>query len=211
MLAEAQGKITKSPFVGYQLHSEPSRRSFLMKDELRRMTIVAPQNDMESIVLDAFLFSCFTGLAYTDIRRLTISDIVKSDKQWHISIQRQKTRTSVDVPLLQLPARILHKYYRCDSDSPIFHLPTNCWCNKLLKTITSRAGITKRVTFHTARHTFATTVTLAYGVPIEIVSRMLGHTDIKTTQIYAKVLKGAINTEMRRASSQIDMYFEKCS
>ena len=208
MLAVTQGEMAVNPFTGYQLHSESSQRSFLMKEELRRVAIVVPQNDMETIVLDAFLFSCFTGLAYADIRRLTFSDIVKIEERWHIAIRRKKTRTSVDVPLLQLPSRILRKRYALNNNAPIFPLPTNCWCNKLLKIIALRAGIAKRVTFHTARHTFATTVTLAYGVPIEIVSRMLGHTDIKTTQIYAKVLKVAINSEMNRVSDQIDMYFE---
>lgn len=208
MLAVTQGEIPINPFTGYQLHSESSQRCFLMKEELRSMANELPRNDMESIVLEAFLFSCFTGLAYADIKRITYDDVVKIGEQWHIVIRRKKTRTSVDVPLLQLPLRILQKRYSRNNNAPIFSLPTNCWCNKLIKSIASRAGITKRVTFHTARHTFATTVTLAYGVPIEIVSRMLGHTDIKTTQIYAKVLKTTINSEMTRVSDQIDMYFE---
>lgn len=207
MLAVTQGEMAVNPFTGYQLQSESSQRSFLMKEELRHVAIVVPQNDMETIVLDTFLFSCFTGLAYADIRRLAFSDIVKIEERWHIAIRRKKTRTSVDVLLLQLPSRILRKRYALNNNAPIFPLPTNCWCNKLLKIIALRAGIAKRVTFHTARHTFATTVTLAYGVPIEVVSRMLGRTDIKTTQINAKVLKVTINSEMNRVSDQIDMYF----
>lgn len=208
MLAVSQGLIPQNPFVGYELRSEPSRRAFLTKEELRSMINLQTNSDMEAVVLDAFLFSCFTGLAYTDIACLTMNDVITVDKRWFITTRRIKTHTPVDVPLLHLPIQIIKKYYN-EGHDVIFVLPTNCWCNKLLKVLAERANIDKHVTFHTARHTFATTITLAYGVPIEAVSRMLGHTDIKTTQIYAKVLEALVCSEMRRASDRINSYFQR--
>ena len=112
------------------------------------------------------------------------------------------------VPLLKIPQKILQRYMDEANDEHIFTLPTNCWCNRVIKDMAQRANINKRITFHTARHTFATTVTLSYGVPIEAVSRMLGHTDIKTTQIYAKILESVVNSEMQRASDRINIYFQ---
>ena len=100
------------------------------------------------------------------------------------------------------------KYYDGDDERAIFRLTSNGWCNRLLKTTLRNAGINRRLTFHSARHTFATTVTLANGVPIEVVSRMLGHTDIKTTQIYAKVLQTSVSSEMQRISKNIDSYYD---
>ena len=101
-----------------------------------------------------------------------------------------------------------NEYYDGDDERAIFRLTSNGWCNRLLKTTLRNAGINRRLTFHSARHTFATTVTLANGVPIEVVSRMLGHTDIKTTQIYAKVLQTSVSSEMQRISKNIDSYYD---
>ncbi len=109
---------------------------------------------------------------------------------------------------MKIPQKILQRYMLVTADEHIFTLPTNCWCNRVIKDIAQRANINKQITFHIARHTFATTVTLSYGVPIEAVSRMLGHTDIKTTQIYAKILESVVNREMQRASHLINLYFQ---
>ena len=208
MLAIACGRINQNPFLGYQLRSEPSRRHFLLKEELRRMMLVSARNDKERIILDAFIFGCFTGLAYSDISGLTRRDIIIDEQQWAIATRRNKTHTSVEVPLLKIPQKILQRYMDEANDEHIFTLPTNCWCNRVIKDMAQRANINKRITFHTARHTFATTVTLSYGVPIEAVSRMLGHTDIKTTQIYAKILESVVNSEMQRVSDRINIYFQ---
>jgi integrase len=99
------------------------------------------------------------------------------------------------------------RYEKDDPYIPIFSLPSNGHCNNIIRNIMNRIGIDKRVTFHSARHTFATTITLANGVSIEAVSKMLGHADIKTTQIYAKTLRSTVSSEMHRISPCIDSSF----
>jgi site-specific recombinase XerD len=143
-------------------------------------------------VRDMFLFSCFTGLAYADIKKLKRSEIGKGidGKDW-IFTSRQKTDTDSRIPLLPEAMTILKKYEgdpQCVNMDRAFPVMSNQRMNAYLKEIADCCGITKHLTFHIARHTFATTVTLSNGVPIETVSKMLGHRDLKTTQHYAKIL-----------------------
>ena len=208
LLAVSRGLLGSNPFTGYKLHSEHTDKNFLMKDELRRLSCVTLDSPARQLVLDAFLFSCFTGLSFSDVGKFSMNDIVKRNGKLYISTHRMKTGTSVDVPLLRVPHRLIMKYYDGDDERAIFRLTSNGWCNRMLKTALRNAGINRRLTFHSARHTFATTVTLANGVPIEVVSRMLGHTDIKTTQIYAKVLQTSVSSEMQRISKNIDSYYD---
>lgn len=207
LLATSRGLIGRNPFSGYKLHAERTDKDFLMKDELRRLLGVTLESPPRQLVLDAFLFSCFTGLSFSDIRRFSMNDVVGRNGKLYIATRRMKTRTSVNVPLLQPPHRLILKYYSGDNFQPLFPLSSNGWCNRALRAALWQAGIDRPLTFHSARHTFATTVTLANGVPIEVVSRMLGHTDIKTTQIYAKVLQASVSSEMQRASKNIDSYY----
>ncbi len=206
--AVSRGLLNSNPFTGYKLHSVRTDKNFLMKDELRRLSGIVLESPARQLVLDAFLFSCFTGLSFSDVGRFSMNDIVKRNGKFYISTRRLKTGTSVDVPLLRLPYRLVQKYYRGDDEQILFRLSSNGWCNRTLKTVLRNAGIERRLTFHSARHTFATTVTLGNGVPIEVVSRMLGHTDIKTTQIYARVLQTAVSSEMQRVSKNIDSYYD---
>lgn len=205
--AISNGIISKNPFVGYAMRTEVSHRSFLVKEELQSLMQYHPKNQTESIVLDAFLLSCFTGLAYADILRLRMNNIIELGDRRYIATSRTKTKVAVEVPLLNLPEKIIMRYNRDDPFEPIFSLPSNGHCNNILRHITNEIGIDKRITFHSARHTFATTITLANGVSIEAVSRMLGHVDIKTTQIYAKILRSTISSEMQRISPCIDSSF----
>lgn len=205
--AMSVGIISKNPFTGYTVRTEASHRCFLAKEELQNLMQYCPQNQTESIVFDAFLLSCFTGLAYTDILRLRMIDIIELGSQKYIATSRAKTKVSIEVPLLKLPAQIIMRYEKDDLYIPIFSLPSNGHCNNIIRNIMNRIGIDKRVTFHSARHTFATTITLANGVSIEAVSKMLGHADIKTTQIYAKTLRSTVSSEMHRISPCIDSSF----
>lgn len=207
LLAASRGLVSRDPFIGYKLHAERTDKNFLMKDELRRLLGITLESPPRQLVLDAFLFSCFTGLSFSDVKRFSMNDVVRRNGRLYISTRRMKTRTSVDVPLLRFPHKLVFKYYDGDIRRPLFPLSSNGWCNQMLRAALRLAGIERRLTFHSARHTFATTVTLANGVPIEVVSRMLGHTDIKTTQIYAKVLQTAVSSEMQRASKNIDSYY----
>ena len=151
-------------------------------------------------VRDIFLFCCFTGLAYADVNKLKRNEIVKGlDGEMWIFTKRKKTDTPCRIPLLPPALGLLNKY----SDHPVccnlgkaLPVSTNQKMNAYLKEIAAICGIDKLLTFHIARHTFATTVTLSNGVPIESVSKMLGHTNIKTTQHYAKILDLKVSQDM---------------
>ena len=115
--------------------------------------------------------------------------------------RRQKASTPVDVPLLDVPLQILAKYEDCCPNGKLLPMPSNQKCNVYLKEIAAICGIEKRLTFHLARHTFATTVTYANGVPIELVSKMLGHRSLCTTQIYAKIVNDKLAEDMAKLST----------
>ena len=135
---------------------------------------------------DIFLFCCYTGLAYIDVKTLTTENLVqKADGKWWIVTKRTKTEVPVNVPLLEVPMRLIKKYEPLRKGNLVFPVYSNQKSNDYLKEIAALCDIHKDVTFHVARHTFATTVTLENGVPIESVSKMLGHTNVQTTQIYA--------------------------
>ena len=151
-------------------------------------------------VRDIFIFSCYTGLAYIDVAKLCTNDIVIGidGKRW-IKTKRTKTKSLSSIPLLPIAERIIAKYSSlpCDKDQllPVY---SNQKTNGYLKEIADLCGITKNLTFHVARHTFATTITLANGVPIESVSKMLGHKSLKTTQHYAKILDAKLAEDMNK-------------
>ena len=158
------------------------------------------------MVRDLFVFSCFTGLAYIDVANLTPENIVTlDDKQW-IMTKRQKTSVATNVLLLDIPKNIIEKYsgktYR---DGKLFPMLTNQRTNSYLKEIADICGIKKDLTFHMARHTFAT-MSLSKGVSMESVPKMLGHTNIKTTQIYARITNKKIEYDMEQLAGKLDKF-----
>lgn len=211
-LAIGQGIMSSNPFIGYRLHSEYRRKNFLMKEELRTLINHIPDTATKRLVLDAFLFSCFTGLSFSDVKSITLQNLVAKNGYTYIYMCRKKTHQAVEIPLLHLPKTILLRYFE-QKASPgngrkyLFALPSNYHCNNLLRSILQQVGITRPITFHSARHTFATTVTLANGVPLEVVRALLGHTDIKTTQIYAQVLKSSVQSAAKHLSKVINSYY----
>ncbi len=201
--AIARGLLPHNPFTGYKLHCRRPNKSFLTSDELRLFLDYKPSSKAQCRVIDAFIFSCFTGLAYSDLKQLKMSDINMHNGRYSLSLRRTKTGADVYVPLLHLPYVLITRHRNC-GEGTLFDLPSNNWCNTVLRSAASEMGINKRVSFHVARHTFATTITLANGIPIEVVSSMLGHASIKTTQIYARVLQASVTAEMSRASKSIE-------
>ncbi len=192
--------IDKDPMFGYKLKSKPVERPFLTEDELLCISEKQFGTDRLSQVRDAFVFCCFTGLAYSDIQKLKLSDIGKGvdGKQW-IFTNRKKTGTRSAIPLLSTALDILDRYAHhpyCLKNDKAIPVGSNQKMNEYLKEIATICGINKPLSSHIARHTFATTVTLLNGVPIESVSKMLGHTNIRTTQIYAKVLDTKVSADM---------------
>ena len=193
--------ITADPFVFYKNTAKPKEKGFLTQDELNR--IMAKQYVTSRLVhvRDIFIFSCYTGLSYADVKKLKKSVIAKGvdGKLWILS-SREKTETITNIPLLPQAKEIIDRYADyppCVSKGLALPVLSNQKMNSYLKEIADLSGITKTLTFHMARHTFATTITLSNNVPIETVSKMLGHTSIKTTQHYAKLLDTRIANDMQ--------------
>ncbi|HAI44649.1 MAG TPA: recombinase, partial [Maribacter sp.] len=151
-------------------------------------------------VRDIFVFCCFTGLAYADVKKLTNADIViGSDGEKWIKTRRTKTDTRSNIPILPIALAIIEKYEDDEllkEKDLVLPVLSNQKMNSYIKEIADCCGIVKNLTFHLARHTFATTVTLTNGVPIESVSKMLGHTNLRTTQHYAKILDMKVGKDM---------------
>ncbi len=198
------GWANKSPFVSFKLKFENTERGYLSMEELSSLMNKQLTSKRLEQIRDVFVFSCFTGLAYCDAQALTSEHIIaSSDGRPWLRTRRQKTSAPVDVPLLDVPLQILAKYEGSCPDGKLLPIPTNQKCNDYLKEIAALCGIDKRLTFHLARHTFATTVTLTNGVPIESVSKMLGHRSLKTTQIYAKIVNDKLAEDMARLSDRL--------
>lgn len=192
--------IDKEPFAQYQLKFKKVDKSFLTTEELALIENKEIAIERLEYIRDLFVFACYTGLAYADAMALEPGHIQKGQdgKMW-IRTSRQKTQVSVTTPLLPEALAILHRYKehpRSNAFGKIFPPISNQRLNTYLKELADVCGIEKHLTFHLARHTFATSVTLANGVPIETVSKMLGHTKIATTQIYARVLEKKISEDM---------------
>ena len=193
--------LDKDPFKSYKITTKETHRNFLMEDELETLikkNISVPRLDQ---VRDIFLFSCYTGLSYTDVMALTRNNIsIGIDGEQWIFTTRAKTDTTSRVPLLPVAKNIIEKYSnRPDIINSGKLLPklTNQRLNSYLKEISDVCEFKKTLTFHCARHTFATTVTLTNGVPIETVGKMLGHKSLRTTQIYAKILDTKVSSDMQ--------------
>jgi site-specific recombinase XerD len=186
LIAKSNGWIHVDPFANYKYHTEKTERAFLTEQEIER--IMQKEFTIERLehVRDVFIFSCFCGLAYIDVFNLTESNIrTASDGQLWLIGERVKTGVRYRVPLLDIPLQIIEKYKGTQKNKVLLPIISNQKMNAYLKEIADICGIDKTLSFHVARHSFAT-LTLTKGVSIESVSKMLGHTNIKTTQYYAK-------------------------
>jgi len=197
----ANGWIERDPFINYKCKIVEVERAFLSQDEIESMFNKTLSTDRLNQVKDIFLFSCFTGLAYADVKKLSRKNIgFGVDGEKWIFINRTKTDTRSNIPILPIASFILEKHEnhpQVVNQDKLLPILSNQKMNSYLKEIADACGITKELTFHIARHTFATTVTLSNGVPIESVSKMLGHKNIKTTQHYAKILDLKVSDDMR--------------
>jgi site-specific recombinase XerD len=197
----ANGWLDKSPFVNYKSKVKEVERAFLVEEEIQRLTDKEFATERLNQVKDIFLFSCFTGLAYIDVKKLTKNNItIGIDGEKWIYTNRQKTDTRSNIPLLPMAEEIIAKYKehpQCLNEGKLLPVLSNQKMNAYLKEMADLCGINKELTFHIARHTFATTVTLTNGVPIESVSKMLGHKNLRTTQHYAKILDRKVSDDMK--------------
>lgn len=199
--------LAKDPFAKFKQHFDKVERFYLTKEELAAIEKKKFTIERLQIVKDLFLFSCYTGLAYIDTINLTTENIVKGidGNDWLIT-SRQKTDTDVRIPLLPQAEILIKKYQnhpKAANHGTLFPVISNQKTNAYLKEIADLCNINKVITFHIARHTFATTITLSNGVPIESVSKMLGHTTIRSTQVYAKVVEQKLSEDMQNLKNRM--------
>lgn len=195
--SEKLGLISHNPFHFYVIRFNKTDRVTLIQEEVDRIWKKDFRTSRLAIIRDLFIFSCYTGLSYIDICRLKKDDIqLSSDNKHWISIHRMKTDGVSQIPLLPVPLQIIEKYKEVRPDDLLFPLTSNQKTNEYLKEIAEICHINKKVTFHVARHTFAT-LALSNKVSVESISSMLGHSSIKTTQIYAKITPLKISNEMQ--------------
>jgi integrase len=193
--------ISKNPFVNYKCQYTRVNREVLSETELTNMkdkVIGIPRLDE---VKDVFLFCCFSGYSFADVERISNNDLERGiDGDFWIFTERKKTGVTSNVPLLPEAHEIIKKYEdhpTCVNNNRLLPVKSNQKMNAYLKEVAAVCGIKKNLTMHMARHTFATTVTLSNGVPIETVSKMLGHSKLATTQIYAQVLENKVSEDMQ--------------
>lgn len=193
------GWIATDPFANYKGRYRSVDHSVLTEEDIETLARKEFVSDRLDQVRDTFLFCCFTGLAYSDVQKLTLAQISKGiDGLSWIFTQRTKTETTSNIPLLPQAKKIMEKYADypvCVSKGVLLPVPSNQKLNEYLEEIATLCGIDKPMTSHIARHTFATTVALQNGVPIETVSKILGHKSIRTTQIYAKIMDTKVSEE----------------
>ena len=190
--------VERDPFAKFSLKFVKNERHYLSQKELDLLINSELNHTYQNKTKDIFIFSCYTGLSYIDVKNLMKKDIVKGidGKDW-IFTKRQKTDHPIKIPLLDVAESIIHKYKEeMRNNDKLLPVYSNQKLNTYLKEVAKELKINKYLTFHSARHTFATTVTLSNGVPIETVSKLLGHTKLSTTQIYAKVLESRISSDI---------------
>ena len=200
-IAVMNGYIPYNTLSMYKVVREPVNMEYLNEAELQK--IIDFESPLEHLVRtrDMFLFGCFTGLSYIDIKTLSREHFETDDegRRW-IKKRREKTGVLSRIPVLPIAQSILDKY---SGGKVLLPMPDNADVNRYLKDIAVLCEIDKRVCFHTSRHTFATTVTLTNGVPIESVSKMLGHRSLKTTQVYAKIAHNKLAEDMSNLSNRL--------
>lgn len=206
--AIADGIITTYPFTGYEPVHPKTVQKYLTAEELQRIMTTPLHRQTLYHTRDMFLFSCYTGISYRDMRLLTKDNLsLAEDGTWWIRSARQKTKVEFEIPLLDLPLQILKKYRDTASGDRLLPMYCNSTLNLYLKEIARICNINRPLVFHAARHTYATEITLSHGVPLETVSKMLGHSRIETTQIYAKVTDDKISADTKVLNRKISEHF----
>ena len=199
------GWIASDPFVGFRVTGKYRDRRFLSESEFQAVMDVQVPNYKTAIVKDIFVFCCFTGLSYADVKKLSYDDTHTDERSdvWIID-NRAKTGTQFRVKLLPVAKELVERYSRLRlSDNKVFPVKDCASMDMSLRHVARHAGLSFNPTMHVARHTFATTITLSQGVPLETVSKMLGHKHITTTQIYAKITNDKIGRDMDMLSEKI--------
>lgn len=212
MRAFNKGLLRNDPFFDYTFEKIISNPRWLSHDEIDRLMKLEIKSPAQNFVRDIFLFSVFTGISYIDLKNLQHTDIgQQEDGSLWIILNRQKTGATSYIPLLDIPKKIIDKYKNTKfsgDEGRIFKIRSSASVNGHLKELSKSAKINKRLVYHMSRHSFGTEICLSGGVPIETVSRMMGHLSIKTTQIYAEATRTKINEDMTKLAERIEGKYE---
>lgn len=207
-LARNLGVIHFDPFYLHHTKWEKVKIEYLTKHEIKKIIDKEITTQRLDVVRDIFLFGIFTGLSYIDIKNLTVNNIQQQhDGSYWIITSRQKTDNSVELPLLDIPKKIIAKYEEVRDGLKLLPVMSNQKLNSYLKELADICGITKRLNFHVARHSFSTSIMLDHGVSMETLSKVLGHSNIKTTQIYAKVTNKKVSYEMNVLAKKLKLSY----
>ena len=197
------GYLHRNPFAQYHASLSVKERQFLTEEELQKLMNHSFAMMSFSQIRDMFVFGCLTGISYIDIKHLTTDHLVNINNSWWIVASRKKTKVPFRVKLLDSALRIIERYEPFRNGNRLFHLHANTYMNRALKMIAKECGIGKHLTFHMSRHTFST-LALSKGMPIESVSKILGHTKITTTQIYAKITTEKLEYDIALFGEQLE-------
>jgi|TARA_B110000971_G_scaffold53950_1_gene54969 site-specific recombinase XerD len=205
-LAIEEGIILKHPFRGFSMSLKEIQPTFLSLPEIGRLRDVQLGSKRLILVRDLFLFACFTGLAYSDIKNLQYRHLVDDGDQMWIRITRKKTGVIAEIPFIHDSRIVLDKYWNPQylPESRVFPILSNQKMNAYLKEIATVAKVNERLTFHMARHTFATTITLRHGMSLEVLSKVLGHKNLRSTQHYGKIMNHRIMDEMKTIADKLN-------
>ena len=205
-IAQNNGWLDYNPFCGHKISLQRKDRIHLTMDEVESIINIdfIKHKDSYECIRDLFIFCVYTGISYIDLKNLTKENLKRSGNETWICFQRYKTGITCSIPLLKIPLDILGKYANKSKIGILLPVPAYQTLLYGIKRIAEMCGIEKHITWHQSRHTFASEICLLNGVPIETISRMLGHTDIKTTQIYAKTSNTIIRRDMAMLSERLD-------
>ena len=204
-IARNDGRLLFNPFAGYINSPESVDRGYITREAIHTMMSTEMPDKTYELVRDLFIFATLTGLAYSDVKNLTEDNLQTFfDGNLWIITRRKKTNTESNIRLLDVPRKIIEKYKGMTRDNKVFPMPSNSTCNKKLKVTAELCCIKAHLTHHVARHSAATTVLLSNGVPIETVSKLLGYTNIRTTQIYAKITAQKISQDKETLSHKLE-------
>ena len=204
-IAMNNGWLDHDPFFNYRISIQKKDRVYLTMEEIEAIVNIqfTKFRKNNELIRDLFVFSVFTGVSYVDLRNLKHDNLKRMDGELWLCFNRHKTGITCNVPLLETAKNILERYKNADTTLRLLNVPSYTTLLNGIKRIAEQCGISKAITWHQSRHSFASEVCLLNGVPIETISRMLGHTDVKTTQIYAKVSNTAIRRDMANLAERL--------
>ena len=204
-MAVNNGLLQRDPFFAYSITKEETKRGFLTQEEIRLLINGVFKKPSYTLIRDLFIFCTFTGLSWTDMANLTKANLRTSfDGHLWIDTNRQKTGVETNIRLLDVARHIIEKYDGMAEGDKLLPVPCYANCKNGIKAIAKKCGIEKNVTWHQSRHSYATTICLSNDVPIETLSKMLGHRSIRTTQIYAKITAEKVSRDMEKLSQRIE-------